>query len=181
MLGRMARSPDPEALPDFAAYVAERRAALVRTATAVGHDPDRAEDLVHTALLHVLPHWSGLSTRAAADAYVRRALVNQQISWTRRAAVRREWATADVPEPRLPLDDVPDGTAYDEVPRVRALLALLPPRQREAVVLRVLEGLTVEETARVLGVAPGTVKSNTSRGLAALRAHLEPTSMGLAG
>ena len=52
------------------------------------------------------------------------------------------------------------------------LLSLLPTKQRAAVVLRVIEGLSEAEAAAALRCAPGTVASNLSRGLARLRAHL---------
>jgi RNA polymerase sigma factor (sigma-70 family) len=57
---------------------------------------------------------------------------------------------------------------------VREALAAIPPRQRATLVLRFYCDLDVEQAAAVLGCSPGTVKSQTSKGLAALRRMLEP-------
>ena len=117
--------------------------------------------------------WSGSSpagracaNRAAADAYVRRTITRQYVSWQRQPWRRDEVASDDLPEtgpdvgPRPPAD--PSGRLWD-------LVLALPPQQRAAVALRYYEQLSVAETAAVLGCSTGTVKSNTSRGIAALR------------
>ncbi|WP_322921175.1 SigE family RNA polymerase sigma factor [Nocardioides renjunii] len=151
---------DADTWADFAAYVAERRPVLLRWARAVAGDPHSAEDLLQESLLRVLPHWAGLRDRAAADAYVRRTITRQHVSALRRPW-RREVTTASVPETWRP----------DErrTPEVWGLVLALPGRQRSAVALRFYEELSIAETAAVLGCSTGTVKSNTSRGLAALR------------
>jgi RNA polymerase sigma-70 factor (ECF subfamily) len=81
----------------------------------------------------------------------------------------------------IPTDDLPDGpddrpgpeetvVAYFEAERARALLARLPVNQRELLVLRVLSGLTAEETGRALGMSPGAVRVAQHRALTRLRA-----------
>lgn len=98
----------------------------------------------------------------APEAYVRRAIVNGFTShWRRR---RRETLTAEVPA--VAADGaVPDDAMWD-------VLATLPPRQRAVLVLRFYEDLSEREIATALSVAPGTVKSPASKGLAALRVAL---------
>ena len=96
-------------------------------------------------------------------------LVNQLISWRRRPLHRSERSAAQVPDA---------GTAGHEVgiTESRAMwqfLAGLPPRQRAVVVLRYYEDLSEREIAEVLGIAPGTVKSQCSSALRTLRARLD--------
>ena len=97
-----------------------------------------------------------------ADAFARRVVVNECLSHLRR---RR-----DVPVERL-LDRSEDPAA-PEVLDVGAALDLLPPRQRAIVALRFLDDLSVADVAATLGVADGTVKSQTAKALATLRSHL---------
>src|SRR4051794_32550434 len=100
-------------------------------------------------------------------AYVRRVMVNTQLSWWR---ARR-------PESRLPdTFDVADTrraeSAYDDQDQLARGLAVLPPRQRAVVVLRYYAGLSEAEIADTLGCAPGTVKSQSAKALASLRRNL---------
>lgn len=143
----------------FEEYVAARQAALLRTAYLLtGHRQD-AEDLVQLALIKVVPRWSRL--HGDPDAYVRRVVVHENISrWRRRRW--REVLSDELPETAL------GGTPDERVDLQRAL-ATLAPRQRAVVVLRYLEDLTVAETADLLGVSEGTVKSQASDALARLR------------
>jgi RNA polymerase sigma-70 factor (sigma-E family) len=150
---------------DFAEYVAEKRPALLRAARAICGDPDLAEDLLQASLARVLPRWTSLREPGAADAYVRRAMLNQFRSWCRQPWRSRERATDDVPEPHPRWAKAPEPEELDVWPMVAAL----PRQQRSAVVLRFYEGLSVAETSAVLRCSSGTVKSNTSRGLASLR------------
>jgi RNA polymerase sigma-70 factor (ECF subfamily) len=81
--------------------------------------------------------------------------------------VRRQRVVVPVDPADLEVDvEVPDGATAVEV---RAILEALTPEQRTVLVLRHLEGLTEEEMARALGVAPGTVKSRLHRARAAFR------------
>jgi RNA polymerase sigma-70 factor (sigma-E family) len=159
---------------EFADFVRERRTALLRAARAIATDPDLAEDLLHTVLATVGSRWSAIRNHGAADAYVRRAMVNQQASWYREKWRKLEVATSQPPEPGP--EAAPAGSGHDRGDlQLWPLVAALPPGQRSAVALRYYEGLSEAETARVLGCAVGTVKSNTSRGLAALRRQAHQT------
>jgi hypothetical protein len=95
--------------------------------------------------------------------------VHALVDESRRPWRRRE-RSAGYALPELPGPDHADQV--DERLRIRAALARMAPGQRAVLVLRYYEGLSVEETAEVLGRQPGTVKSQTARGLAALRALL---------
>ena len=155
----------------FRAFVAARSAGLLRTAYLLtGNKPD-AEDLLQIALAKTYLAWNRIRERDAVDAYVRRVLVNTQTSRWRRRRVD-EYATDRLPERAEPADADADADA-DAIVLHDALwqaLAGLPRRQRAVVVLRYYEDLTEAETARVLGISAGTVKSATSRALARLRA-----------
>jgi RNA polymerase sigma-70 factor (sigma-E family) len=153
-------------VPDFASYVAARRPALLRWARSVAGDPHSAEDLLQDSLVRVLPRWDGLREGAAADAYVRRTITRQYVSWQRQPWRRDEVVSADLAETGPPAEPVPVANPSG---RLWDLVLALPPQQRAAVALRYYEQLSVAETAAVLGCSTGTVKSNTSRGIAALR------------
>jgi RNA polymerase sigma-70 factor (sigma-E family) len=144
----------------FDAYVAARYAALLRTAYLLTGNHHDAEDLVQTALVKAVGVWRRIEDRP--DAYVRRILVNENVSrWRRHRG--REVLTDRTPDAVVP-DPGPEALA------MREALATLAPRQRAVVVLRYYEDLTERETAEVLGVAVGTVKSQARDALARLRA-----------
>jgi RNA polymerase sigma-70 factor (sigma-E family) len=147
---------------DFGAYVADRRPHLYRSAWLLCGDPHRAEDLVQEALTKLYIAWPRVSRVGNIDAYVRRMLVNGHIDDGRRPW-RRERLTAQLPE----LASTPEpGLESDEL---WVALRALPAGQRRVVVLRHYWGLSIDETAHDLGVGVGTVKSQTSTALAALR------------
>jgi RNA polymerase sigma-70 factor (sigma-E family) len=148
----------------FAEYVAQRRPALLRAARAICGDASSAEDLLQAALARVLPHWSAIREPGAADAYTRRTMRNQHISWCRQGSHRRERSFAEVPDLDPSWDRYPGTDAA-----LWTLVAALPPAQRAAVALRYYEGLSVSEVSKALGCSPATVKSNASRGVASLR------------
>jgi RNA polymerase sigma-70 factor (sigma-E family) len=156
---------------DFSAYLAARQPALLRTAYLLTGSRADAEDLVQTSLAKLYLAWDRVREREAVDAYARRILLNEHHSLWRRAWRRRELPVEQVPEGDASSDAHVD--AYDDG-RDRALwtfVQTLPRRQRAVVVLRYYEELSEAETADVLGVSVGTVKSQCSRALAALRAR----------
>ncbi len=167
---------------DFATWVAARRPALLRAAWAITGDPDLAEDVLHLALASVLPRWGSLRDRRAADAYVRRAMVNHHLSWRRRAPQRLEEARAELPEVvASSTNPSEEAVASDRRRLLWELVLALPRQQRAAVALRYYEGLSEADTARALGVGIGAVKSNTSRGVAALRRSAVLAGLDLGG
>jgi len=154
---------------EFEAYVRRRRGPMLRSATLLtAGDTHSAEDLVQATLVRLYLAWPR-ARRTNLDAYARRALVNNLIDEKRRPFARRERVVERVPEGIEPAAaDVPDA--------VLAALAALPPGMRAVIVLRHIEGLSVEETAAALGCRPGSVKSQTARGLEKLRAELIPST-----
>ncbi|WP_309236989.1 SigE family RNA polymerase sigma factor [Actinomadura sp. BRA 177] len=149
---------------EFRDYVAERRPVLLRTATRLAGDRAEAEDLLQAALAKTYVAWDRIQDRAAVDGYVRRAMVNTQISWWRRRKL-------DI----YPTDRVPDRPVEDHTDRSEMHDALgraldrLPKRQRLAVMLRYYEDMSEREIAEVLGISVGTVKSTVSRAMTRLR------------
>jgi RNA polymerase sigma-70 factor (sigma-E family) len=149
----------------FRAYVAARSPALLRTAYLLTGNRADAEDLLQTALAKTYLAWDRIREQEALDGYVRRVMVNTQTSWWRRRRVD-EYATDELPERGTGRDAGEDLALHDAL---WSALAALPKRQRAMVVLRYYEDLSEAETAHVLGVSVGTVKSTTSRALAKLR------------
>ncbi len=146
----------------FDEYVAARYATLTRTAYLLCGNHHDAEDLVQTALVKAVGVWKRIE--GSPDAYVRRILVNENVSrWRRHKG--REVLTDRTPETTTS-DDRSDSLA------LRSALAGLAPRQRAVVVLRYYEDLTERETAEILGIAVGTVKSQARDALARLRQAL---------
>ena len=155
---------------DYAAYVRESWSTLVRSAVFLGCPLHEAEDLAQTTLVRCYTAWP---TVAAADnraAYVYRMLLN-----CLRDSKRRRW-WGERPAERLPEDKVArDLTAdVDTADAVQRALAGLTKINRDVVVLRYFTGLSEQQTAEVLDVPAGTVKSRLSRSLAQLAqdAHL---------
>jgi RNA polymerase sigma-70 factor (sigma-E family) len=149
---------------DFVEYVEARQQALVRFAYLLTSDHHTAEDLVQTALAKTYLTWDRLRDRGAVDAYVRRIIVNENTSLWRRAWKRNERSTDRLPDSG---HSDPDAASRDAMWQV---VQKLPPKQRAAVVLRYYEDLSEADTAEVLGCSVGNVKSQTSRGIAAIRA-----------
>jgi RNA polymerase sigma-70 factor (sigma-E family) len=147
----------------FREFVLARRPALSRTALLLTGSHDAAEELVQEALVKAAARWRKLTAEGDPEAYLRRVMVNDRISWWRRR--RRESIVPNVPErASTEASETVDGRLD-----LAAALATLPARQRAVVVLRFYEDLGVEETAALLRCAPGTVKSQTSDALARLR------------
>lgn len=152
---------------EFAAYFGAHLDVVRRTAYLLCGDWHLAEDLAQNALIRLAGSWHKLREPAAVDAFVRTCLVRAYFAESKRAWRRRERTVSELPEPR----STPD-TADHVTRRMVAIeaLAVVPPRQRAALVCRFFWDLDCAETARVLGCSRGTVKSQTARGLAALRA-----------
>lgn len=159
---------------EFDSFVTARMGALVRFAYALTGDLGHAEDLVQTALMRVYQR----SRRMRPDdpeRYVRRAVVNANLSRFRRRRVVE--SLVDVPPDRgAPQGELPG----EQAEALRRLLGGLSPRQRTVLALRYGADLSEAETAELMGVSPGTVKSLSSRGLAKLRAELDPAYEGSA-
>jgi RNA polymerase sigma factor (sigma-70 family) len=157
---------------DFTEFYREAKdECLFAVLVSVG-DRDTAQDLVAEAFARAWASWPAVSTHPAPAAWVVRTALNAGVSRWRRH--RRE-----VPVPDLArVADRPDagGAVGDSVdPRVMAALLRLPARQRQVVALRLFMDLDTECTARVLGIASGTVQAHLGRAMASLRGELIPT------
>jgi RNA polymerase sigma-70 factor (sigma-E family) len=154
-------TPDAAAGPrDFSGFYREAFPAAVRLAKLLTQDARVGEDLAQDAFARVFPKWSRVEN---PDAYLRAAIVNACRSWQSRRVTERT---------KLPLvvSAVSTELAFN---MLADAVAALPYRQRAALVLRYYAGLSEAEIADAIGCRPGTVKSLTSRALAALRKGME--------
>jgi RNA polymerase sigma-70 factor (sigma-E family) len=146
----------------FEEFVASRGRDLWRSAWLLTGDAHKAEDLVQTALMKCWRRWSSIADDGAVEAYVRRTMVTTYTDWW-----RRKW------NGERPTEDLPDvghrDADWGERQDTLVALASLPRGQRAVIVLRFYEDLTEAQTAEALGISVGTVKSQTSRALSALR------------
>ncbi|GAA0295952.1 hypothetical protein GCM10010302_38310 [Streptomyces polychromogenes] len=145
----------------------------MRTARSLTANPCDAEDLLQTALAKTYVAWDRIEDHRALDGYVRRALVNTRTSQWRKRKVD-EFICEEVPENE---DHSFADPAESQVLRDAMWRAVtrLPDRQRAMVVLRYYEDLSEAQTAELLGVSVGTVKSAVSRALVKLREDPELT------
>jgi RNA polymerase sigma-70 factor (sigma-E family) len=155
----------------FSEYVVARRPVMYRTAWVLCGDHHQAEDLVQHVLTKLYVAWPRVARMDAVDGYVRKMLVNANLD-----RIRRRHETAGLEG----FDRAAGEVDHDALLDLRAALRGLAPGQRRVVVLRHLWGLSVEETAAALGIAPGTVKSQTADAVERLRGLLEPQREGRA-
>ena len=159
------RGPAREAVTDL--YQAHALG-LIRLGVVMLGDRAAAEDVVQEAFYGLFRHWANLADPAKALPYLRSAVLNGcRSAWRRqrrrpdRAATETgPWETAESAEAAV--------LVGEEHRQVLAALQRLPARQREALVLRFYLGLAEQEIAACMGISQGTVKSTTSRALAAL-------------
>lgn len=173
----------PGAAAAVTALYAEHALGLVRLAMVMTGDRGAAEDIVQDAFLGLYRRWDRLSDITAPLAYLRVSVVNGCRTALRRKSRLGLWPRTGADDDTL--DELAPAAGFgtqadqaesaeasvllsEEQRAVAAALRKLPPRQREAVVLRYYLDLSEEETARVMGVARGTVKSATHRALAAV-------------
>ena len=164
----MTRSPGAGRDEAFRAFVLARQGHLRAIAYSLCGDWHEADDLLQTALTKLYVAWPRVARDGSPEAYVRRILVHVNIDDHRRRTRRVRTVSLESGQ------DVPGRAAIDVEERSAMVDALqvLPEQQRKVVVLRHWLGLSVRETATELGISEGTVKSHSSRGLAALEAAL---------
>lgn len=149
---------------DFHAYVSERLERWRRTAYLLCQDWHTADDLVSITVTKLFRNWRKVRTADNRDAYAQRVLSRSWLDESRRAS-RREWAQSEPVEVGW---SVPDRIVDRE--SLARLLKALGPKQRAVLVLRFYLDYSVEETADILRISAGTVKSQSARGLETLRA-----------
>ncbi|WP_433831438.1 SigE family RNA polymerase sigma factor [Actinoplanes sp. CA-015351] len=153
---------------EYVEYVTARVPALRRLAYVLTGDGHRADDLVQQTITTLYLKWPRARAAENIDAYVRTMLVRgyldeKRLAWSKVRLFRQ------IPEPE-PIEE----TGAEDRQVLRAALRRVPRQQRAVLVLRFFYDLPVEEVAAILGCSGGTVKSHTSRGLAALRRLLPP-------
>ncbi|MEU4642175.1 SigE family RNA polymerase sigma factor [Micromonospora sp. NPDC023814] len=148
---------------EYIEYVTARLPALRRLAYALCGDADQADDLVQETATRLYRRWARIGEVEQLDAYVRTVLVRLFLD-TRRRGWWRVHLFGGPPDVRSTED-----RGAEERTVLREALAQVPPRQRAVLVLRFVHDLPVDEVARTLGCSAGTVKSQTSHGLAAMR------------
>jgi RNA polymerase sigma-70 factor (sigma-E family) len=153
---------------DFDSFVIARSRALLRFAYVLCGNGHLAEDIVQEVLARIHPKWGRIRGFEAPDAYVRKAIVREYLSWRRRRA-SLEVAVAEVPDRPDPNDP---ARALVERGEMWALLATLPRAQRAVLVLRFYDDLADDEIAEVLGCGRSTVRAHASRALTQLRSFL---------
>jgi RNA polymerase sigma-70 factor (sigma-E family) len=153
---------------EFTDYVAARLGSLRRLAYLLCQDADHVDDLVQAAITRLYVHWGRASAVDNLDAYTRTILIRVFLRDRRSGWATRVSLNAELPDAASVAAD------HDGAIDVRAALRTLPPRQRATLVLRFYCDLTVEQAARLLGCSGGTVRSQTAKGLAALRMTLGP-------
>lgn len=161
-------SPEEEAFRDF---FEQHHAELARFAWLLIGDGAAAEDLAADAMLAVWKQWSQVERSASGIAYARGIVANLAKTRIRSNVRERRRNTTFWMRPSEPASETNVAAVVD----VRRALARLPFRKRACVVLRHSLELTERETAEALGVSVGTVKSQTSKGLAELRKLLSQT------
>lgn len=150
----------------YVEFVAARQDHLRRIALAVTGDWHTADDVLQTALLKLYFAWPRIRSDGNPEAYARRVIMRCDVDRRRRPS-RREQPTGELPDRAAA-----PGTDVEERSALFDALQALPEQQRKVVVLRHWLGLSVRETAAELGIGEGTVKSHSSRGLAALEEAL---------
>jgi RNA polymerase sigma-70 factor (sigma-E family) len=155
---------------EFDEFVRARSHHLLRVAYLLTGDHAHAEDLLQTALARSWPAWRRI--QGDPEPYVRRVLVNTFNSWW-----RRRWH-GELPSDSLPeRAGMPPQSSVDDRDEIWRALLRLPRQQRAVLVLRYLEDLSEAQTAEVLAITVGAVKTHASRALARLR--VDPGLTGL--
>lgn len=151
----------------FDTFVVERMPAVLRFTGVLTGDRHLAEDVVQEVLLKAHKRWDDIAAKDQPEAYVRRMVVNEYISWL------RKWSRILPSGNMRAIDErqaVPDhASQHADRSDLADRLRRLPARQRAVIVLRFYQGLSDAEIADVLGCGAGTVRGYASRALAALR------------
>ena len=142
---------------------------LVGTLTVACGSRAVAEELTQETLLRVWTHWPRVRTLASPAGWAYRVALNLSRSWWRRRLVERRVAATlqrDLAAQAVVAGPDPTGVT------IRAAVAALPARQREAIALRYFADLSIEDAAAAMRCAPGTVKNLTTKARETLRATL---------
>lgn len=158
--GRVNKTDEDE----FHAFVAPRMDRWRRSAFLLCGDWHTADDLVSVTISKLYRSWRKVRRADNRDAYAQRVLSRSWLDERRRPWKRREQVQESLPDDAW---TAPDGIVHRD--DLAALLRSLGPKQRAVIVLRFYLDYSVEETAKILGISTGTVKSQAARGLQTLR------------
>jgi RNA polymerase sigma-70 factor (sigma-E family) len=156
---------EPRERDEFERFARRVSGVLLRSAYLLTRDREDAEDLLQATLFRVARRWESIA--ASPDAYAYRVLINLARD-RRRDRSRRPVESLGVAPPVLSAADDSDRCVQRDA--MTALVRCLPAKQREVIVLRFYIDLSVRDAAAAMGCSEGTVKSHTSRALAAIRA-----------
>jgi RNA polymerase sigma-70 factor (sigma-E family) len=159
----------------FEEFAATRLPALLAFTAVLTGQRATAEDVAQEVMVRAHARWDMIGSLASPEAYVRKMLLNEFLSWR-----RRSWRLVPSAEPQGPAASVPDhADLHAERAALLAEVGKLPRRQRAVIVLRFYEDRTDAEIADLLGCRPGTVRAHVSRALAALRIEMseQPASL----
>jgi RNA polymerase sigma-70 factor (sigma-E family) len=162
----------------FEDFAAERLPGLLRFAAVLTGDRTQAEDLAQEVLVKAHARWNSIGSLDRPEAYVRKMLLNEFLSWRRRSwRLVPAGSGSDVDRRHSP----DHAAGYAERDALIAELGKLPPRQRAVLALRYYEGFSDTEIAAALGCSAGTIRGYASRALAALRVEMAERPYGAAG
>jgi RNA polymerase sigma-70 factor (sigma-E family) len=156
----------------FEQFAVARLPSLLRYAVVLTGDRELAQDVVQEVLARAQVRWGRITAAQSPEAYVRRMVLNEYLSW------RRSWAVRNVHAVGERLDDARGGVHdhADDVVEADELwhrLAVLGRRQRAVLVLRYYEQMDDDAIAELLGCSPATVRSHASKALKTLRLSSE--------
>ena len=154
------------AQPDFEAFYREQHVPMLRLARLLTGSVTEAEDVTQDVFVRIAPRLGTLDEPAA---YLRTMVVNACRSHHRHEAVKARVASTQEAELERSEPSVPSHLV-----ELADALAVLPERQRAAIVLRYYADLPEAEIAELLGCRPTTVRTLVARGMAALREVIEP-------
>ncbi|MEL4503412.1 SigE family RNA polymerase sigma factor [Luteococcus sp. H138] len=160
----------PDTRPSFDDWLALRGSSLLSFAWMVTRHQEDAKDALQDALAGLYPRWHRFEDVDAAEAYLKRSIVNASVSNWRKTGKR----LVPVADPGLLQPSVPDfADAVDEADLAWQLCEHLPVQQRAAVVLRFREDYSFADIARTLEIPEATARSHVHRALARLRTLLK--------
>ncbi len=141
---------------------------IARALTLAGGDRELAHDATQEGFARALRHWRKVRSMDRPDSWVYVVAMNTMRDHWRRTERRR----GRTPDPAVPADNTsPVATRVS----VREAIAMLPPRQREAVILRYLADLPLTDVADAMGCAIGTVKATLHQAMQSMRVELDDT------
>jgi RNA polymerase sigma-70 factor, ECF subfamily len=177
----IATPPDVDRAVQFWELVSTQRERAIGLAYHLTGDRDAALDIVQDAFLRAHRALPGFRGESALSTWFFRILVNQAKNYRLRRWLRARWQVLWTQQDVAPIDTegvsrerAPDSSASAEEIRGRVLRALeeLSRGQREAFVLVHLEGHTIAESAALLGISTGSVKTQLHRAMGKLRVEL---------